>query len=260
MHEPLYLLVGFFVVALLYSSVGHGGATGYLALVALLALPLPAKEASTTALLLNCVVAGIALAQFASAGHLPWRLAAPFLVTSVPAAFIGGRLEVETWLFHALLILGLAAAALRLLFFRSHPDTAVGGGATCRPPLWVALVVGAVIGAVSGIVGIGGGVFLSPLLILLRWVSPRDTAGVAASFVLLNSLSGLLARATAGTFAVGMFWLPLAFAVMGGLIGSYLGARRWMPSTLNRVLGGVLCIACGKLAMQLVEMSWGANL
>jgi len=245
----LLLLSGFFAVALLYASVGHGGATGYIALLTLLMPGLPVREVSTTALILNMVVSGIALLQFARAGHFPSRLAIPLLLASVPAAYIGGMLRVPLWLFHTTLVFGLMMAAIRLVMLP-------GGSAPAalRPPSWgTALGVGGGIGLISGIVGIGGGVFLSPLMVLRRWASPRDTAGIAASFVLFNSLSGLLARGVAGTFATGSLLLPMSIAVLGGIAGAYLGARHWRPAVLNKVLAMVLAIACTKLIVIVVR-------
>ncbi len=243
--EP-FLLVGFFVIALLYASVGHGGATGYLALLALTMPALPPQEASTTALILNSLVSGLALMQFARAGHFPVRLALPLLLASIPAAFVGGVLTVPAWLFHLLLLMGLAMAALRLALLRLEQGGAV------RPPSFVAAMgIGGAIGLISGIVGIGGGIFLSPLLILLRWATPRDTAGVAAAFVLLNSLAGLLARALTGAIMLGALQIPMVSAMAGGLLGAYLGAYRLMPTALNRALAMVLLIACIKLALTL---------
>lgn len=247
MSEPL-LVLGFFGIALLYASVGHGGATGYLALLALLMPTVPPREASSTALTLNTLVAGLALVQFARAGHFPTSLAAAFLITSIPAAFLGGMLKVPLWLFHLLLLIGLVMAAVRLLIGARNPDSVA-----LRPlPKPLAGAIGFIIGLVSGIVGIGGGIFLSPLLVLGRWATPRDTAGVAASFVLFNSLAGLLARATLGTLAVGSLWLPMGAAIAGGLVGSYLGARQWTPLRLNRALALVLIVASGKLILTLL--------
>ncbi len=255
MSESGLLLAGFLLVAMLYASVGHGGATGYLALLSLLLPALPQREASTTALVLNTVVSGLALTQFAGAGHFPARLARAFLVTSIPFTFLGGLLAVPMWLFHLLLLVGLAAAAMRLLFLSWGNSLAEGNSTTAvQPPKApVAGVVGAVVGLVSGIVGIGGGVFLSPLLILLRWATPRDTAGIAASFVLLNSIAGLLSRGISDRLSVGSLGMPLTVALAGGLIGSYLGARRLVPVTMNRVLAVVLLVACGKLLISLAS-------
>ncbi|GBC92832.1 hypothetical protein HRbin15_01309 [bacterium HR15] len=249
MAESL-LPVGFFIVAALYASVGHGGATGYLALLALLMPTLPTHEASTTALMLNTIVSGLALVQFERAGHFPTRLALPFLVASIPAAFLGGMLQVSRWLFNLLLLIGLLMAVVRLLLLHTNRLDDL----TClKPPsVGMALGVGGLIGLISGIVGIGGGIFLSPLLILLRWATPRDTAGVAASFVLCNSLAGLLARGMVGTLVVGSLGLPMVAAMMGGYLGSYMGARYLMPITLNRLLAVVLTVACGKLALMLI--------
>ncbi len=253
MNESLALLTGFFVVAMLYASVGHGGATGYLALLSLLMPALPQREASTTALVLNICVSGLALVQFARAGHFPARLASMFLVTSIPAAFAGGLWKVPLWVFHLLLLVGLASAAVRLLVFQHGWAPSGSSQAQIQPPSPpIAAGVGAVVGLVSGIVGIGGGVFLSPMLILMRWATPRDTAGIAAAFVLLNSVAGLVARGAVDALTLGSLGVPLMVAVAGGLFGSYLGARRLMPATMNRVLGVVLLVACGKLALLLV--------
>ncbi len=246
------LPIGFLLIAMLYSAVGHGGATGYLALLALLAPTVPPQQASTTALTLNTVVSGLALIQFARAGHFSGQRTAPFLVSSIPLAFLGGALKVPLWLFHLLLLVGLAMAAVRLLMLDSSRSARLDESNPVRmPPVALALGVGAVIGLISGIVGIGGGIFLSPLLILMRWATPRDTAGVAASFVLMNSVAGLLARALTGTLTFGSLWLPMLSAIVGGLIGSYLGARYLIPALLNRLLAIVLTIACGKLALML---------
>ncbi len=243
--SEILLLAGFFTIALLYASVGHGGATGYIALLTLLMPALPAQEVSTTALILNTLVSGSALLQFAQAGHLPFQWAAPLLIASVPAAYVGGLLEVPPWLFHSILGIGLAMAVIRLVMWSGAPVS--------QPPLplsrGLALGVGGLIGLISGMAGIGGGVFLSPLMILRRWASPHDTAGVAASFVLFNSLSGLLARGVAGTFVVGSLLLPMSVAVAGGVVGAYLGARRWRPLALNRMLAAVLLVACVKLVI-----------
>ena len=248
MDEAL-LLPGFFIIALLYASVGYGGATGYIALLTLLMPALPAREVSTTALILNTLVSGIALLQFAQAGHFPFRLAASLLVASVPTAYVGGLLKVSPWLFHSILGFGLALAAIRLAVLSAIPTSQPP-----RPPSrGLAFGIGGLIGLISGMVGIGGGVFLSPLMILRSWASPRDTAGVAASFVLFNSLSGLLARGIAGTFVVGSLLLPTSAAVLGGVLGAYLGARRWRPLMLNRVLAIVLFVASMKLGVAVLR-------
>ncbi len=256
MAEAL-LPIGFFVIALLYASVGHGGATGYLGLLALTTPTLSAGEASTTALLLNSVVSALALVQFARAGSFPAQMALCFLLGSVPAAFLGSFIRPPLWLFNLLLVIGLSTAALRLILVSSDNCRKTPGNTRREsiksPPPLLALSVGSLIGLISGIVGIGGGIFLSPLLIFTRWATPRDTAGVAALFVLLNSLAGLLARAIGGTFAIGSLRLPMLTAVIGGLIGSFLGAHRLMPATLNRILAIVLIIACAKLTLELVR-------
>lgn len=246
MNEVM-LALGFFVVALLYASVGHGGATGYLALLALMMPTLPHHEAATTALLLNTMVSGVALVQFSRAGAWSFRQAAPFLIASVPAAFLGGWMRITPQLFSMLLMVGLFAAAIRLMLPMGSQPTAP----TTMPRAAVCLGVGGTVGWVSGVVGIGGGVFLSPLLILLRWASPRETAGIAACFVWFNSLAGLLARAISGQLAIGVFIVPMLTALAGGLLGASLGAWRWRSLTLTRLLAIVLGVACFKIGLSM---------
>jgi len=249
MNEAVQL-VGFFLIAMLYASVGHGGATGYLALLTIVSTNLSPAEMSGTALLLNVAVSGLALVQFGSKEALPKRLTLLLLLTSVPAAYLGGLSTVPVWLFNTLLLFGLIFAALRLLIWAKQY--------TLSEPLWLryqgwgAPLLGAGIGFISGVTGIGGGVFLSPLLLFLRWTSPRSTAAIAAAFVLLNSTAGLLARGAAGTLVFGSLMLPMTAAVAGGLLGSHMGARRLMPATLNRLLAVTLTIACGKLVLRLI--------
>lgn len=231
-----------FAAAALYSSVGHGGASAYLALLALFGAP--AREAGSTALVLNCLVSGVALATYARAGFFSWRLLLPFAVASVPAAYLGGSIEVTGHLYAALLGVALLAAAARLWLHvpASEADT--------RPPsLPVAAASGGFLGFLAGLIGIGGGIFLSPLILIRRWAGVRTTAGVAAAFVLVNSLAGLLGRAVHGHLAVENLLPLMAAAGAGGLLGSRLGAHRFGTLALCRLLAVVLLIALGRKVM-----------
>ena len=233
------LILLIFLVALVYASVGHGGASGYLAAMSLLAYA-PARMASG-ALMLNLLVAGTAWLAFRRAGHASFRLLWPFLAGSVPAAFLGGWLQVSSKTYGWLLALVLLAAAIRLCL----PLTQTAG-AFKQPRRLVSLAVGAGIGVISGIVGVGGGIFLSPLMILLRWADPKQTAAASAGFIVVNSASGLIGRAIAGRLVVGPAAPLILAAFVGGLIGSQWGAGRCSGARLCRVLAAVLAVAAVK--------------
>lgn len=240
-HPSLPLGFLIFAAALLYSSVGHGGASGYLAALSLFGYPPAQMKAS--ALLLNLMVAGIAFLSYWRAGHFRAGLFWPFAAASIPLAFLGGFLQVPPRIYALLLAAALAWAACRLMI----PDT-VKNPALHPPPLPVALGLGAAIGLVSGIVGVGGGIFLSPLILLLGWEDARKTAGVSAAFIWVNSAAGLFGHlGRQGSQALSLW--PLAGAALaGGILGSYFGARRLSTLWLRRVLGIVLLIASCKLA------------
>jgi len=236
----------FFAAALLYSSVGHGGGSGYLAAMALLGMP-PAMM-RPTALVMNVGVAAISLYRFASASGFNRRLFLPFAVTSVPMAFVGGRIQLPVAWFGVLIGVVLVFSALRLFGETLQRD---GAERTLRgpPPLSVALAVGAGIGLLSGLTGVGGGIFLSPLIVLMGWGTVRDSAAPTAAFILVNSiagLSGLLTRQPALPDAL-PYWV--AAVLVGGLIGATLGARRLGNTGLRRALVAVLLVAVAKMVV-----------
>ncbi|MBI4243529.1 MAG: sulfite exporter TauE/SafE family protein [Planctomycetes bacterium] len=242
----LGLLGSVFIVALLYSSVGHGGASGYLAILSLFAID--PKSASTSALVLNILVAGTAWFSFAKAKHFHWRLVFPFIVGSVPAAFVGGMLKVSTPMLNILLALTLCYASVVMMFprFKDLP------GVESRHEFMISLGVGVVLGLLSGVVGVGGGIFLSPLLIMCRWASVHESAAASAGFIVVNSIAGLSGRLLSG-FSIGADITSLiVFAFVGGIIGSYLGSRRFKAVWLRRLLSVVLFVAAAKLVMKLV--------
>lgn len=241
MSELWWLVPSFFVIAVLYASVGHGGASGYLAVLSFLGARPGAM--AMTALTLNLVVAGIALGSFARAGHLNGRLAWPFIAASVPAAFLGGATPVSVQMYAALLASSLFVGALRLAITVRRQEAG-----SITPPSWaVAVPVGAGIGWFSGVVGVGGGIFLSPLLLLLRWANAKQTAAASACFILVNSAAGLAGRFTRGATDYGMLWPLLMAACAGGLLGSRLGANHFSEMLLKRLLAVVLLTAAVKL-------------
>lgn len=233
----LYLAVP--LIAFLYASVGFGGATGYLAAMSFFGVP-PQIMAST-ALLLNILVSGISFSSFYRAGHLKRGLLLPFLLTSVPAAFLGGYFKITAEIYSSLLYAVLTFVAIRLLFFSRKSDD----DRPLRPlPLGWALLIGLGIGLLSGLVGIGGGIFLSPVIIFARWGTAKQTSAVAAAFILLNSLSGLAGRLLGGTFQLdelALFLVPLG--ILGALMGGYWGAIRFTSLSLRRALGAILAFA-----------------
>lgn len=236
------LLLSVFLVAIAYSSVGHGGASGYLAVLSFFGLA-PAAMAPG-ALMLNLLVAGTAFTAYHRKDYFVWRLVWPFLITSVPLAFLGGMLSVPPGVYMSVLAAALTFAAVRLLL--AGPSKA-DEYLVEPPPLVVALPVGAVLGFVSGLIGVGGGIFLSPLLILLHWADAKRTAAASAAFIWINSAAGLyghLSRQAVDWH--GLLWLVGA-ASAGGMIGSWLGAARVPGVWLRRVLGVVLLVATVKL-------------
>jgi uncharacterized membrane protein YfcA len=240
--EVLWILTaGVFVVATLYSSVGHAGASGYIAVMSLLGVAPP--EIRPIALTLNILVASIGTWQFWRAGHFSWPLFWPFALLSVPAAFVGGYLNLPTQLFKILVGIVLLVSAAQLLL-RPPPESDLR-----QPPALVALGVGGGLGMLSGLTGTGGGIFLTPLLILMGWARARAAAAVSAPFILLNSASGLLGNLSATRTFPAFAGALLVAALTGGFIGSYFGSRRLPHTAIRRLLAIVLCIAGFKLIL-----------
>lgn len=239
----LFLMVlAILLVAVLYSSVGHGGASGYIATLALFSVAPAAFK--PTALLLNILVAGIATYTYARAGHFSWRLFWPFAATSIPFSFIGGYLSLPDHLYRPLVGVLLLASACRLIFHRKDEAGSIGA-----PTVPTALAFGALLGLLSGLTGVGGGIFLSPLLILLNWGSVREISATAALFILANSVSGLLGHLSS-LHQVPDFAPLLALAALaGGVVGSCLGSGRLPAAGVVRALSVVLVIAGFKLLL-----------
>ena len=227
-------------MSILYSSVGHGGASGYIAILALFSLAPAAFK--PTALVLNILVSAIATFYFSRAGHFSWHLFWPFAATSIPFSFLGGYLRLPTHVYQPLVGIVLLASAYRL-FPRKDRETTE----ELRPSITAALMVGAVLGFLSGLTGVGGGIFLSPLLLLLGWARVKEVSAVAALFILVNSIAGLLGHI--GSLQTMPRYVPIlaAAALAGGITGSFLGSSRIPASGLVRALSVVLIIAGFKL-------------
>lgn len=241
MTEVLLLPIAVGLVAFLYSSVGHGGATGYLAAAALLGLS-PAI-ARPGALWMNCVVAGIAFWRFQRAGFFDVKVFLPLALASVPCAWLGSRMHLDGQAYALVLGGALLAAGWFLGWGRRE-----NSGAPVRIVAWpVAMLVGAGLGFLAGLTGIGGGVFLTPLLIFLNWTPAKVAGGISALFILVNSMAGL-----SGLGAKALVWEPMFLGavitgIIGALLGTHLGVNRWRTEGFRRALAVVLWIAAAKL-------------
>ena len=236
---PILIILAVFVVAVMYSSVGHGGASGYLAVMAFLGV-MP-EITRPTALALNVFVSTIALIQFARLGYFSWRLFWPFAVSSIPLAYLGGQIDLPMHIYKVVLGVVLMLTAVRLSV------NIISKREVSEPRLPLALAIGAAIGLISGLVGVGGGIFLTPVLLLMNWSEARVAAGVSALFILVNSIAGL-AGVYEKVLVLPFSVLPwLVAAVIGGIVGSTLGAKRFDSLTLRRALAVVLVVAGLKL-------------
>ena len=240
-----------FVVAVLYSTVGHAGASGYLAAMALFGMA-PAVM-KPTALTLNIIVAIVGTIRFCRAGFFSWRTFWPFAIASIPAAFVGGWLTLPASVYKAIVGLVLLYSAVRIFFSARRPDEQE----TRLVPIGAALIWGAGIGLLSGLTGVGGGIFLSPLLLLMHWARTKETSGVSVTFILVNSVAGLLGYGLFAHFATistlphtAFVWAPAA--LIGGLIGTELGTRRLPIAGIRRWLSVVLVVAGLKLLSEAI--------
>ena len=229
-----------FLVAFLYASVGHGGASGYLALMALFAVS-PAIM-RPTALLLNLFVSSTSFIQFYRGGYFKWKTFWPFVLTSIPLSFIGGLMTIQSSLYKKLLGILLLIPVIRFFFFKNTDPKDLRSS---NIPL--SLAIGAVIGLLSGMIGIGGGIILSPVLLLLKWTDQKQTAAISAAFIFVNSIAGLAGQLVKGfefnNYMIG--YVSVAFA--GGICGAYFGALKFPQTVLKNVLACVLALAAYKL-------------
>lgn len=243
----LLLLAGlFFAAAAIYSTVGHAGASGYLAIMALAGVA-PAVM-RPTALVLNLLVATLGTFRYWRAGLVEWRVLLPFIAGSMPLAFIGGRIELPVPGYRALVGVVLLASA-GVILWRAFAQEPAQPEPVPRVPVLTALMTGTALGLVAGLTGTGGGIFLSPLVLLLGWAGPRRTAGLAAPFIWINSLGGLLGLATITERLPNGIAVLAGAVVVGGLVGTSLGIRRLQPRALLAVLAVVLVIAGAKFLL-----------
>ena len=239
--ENIWLFLGLLpVIAFLYASVGHGGASGYLALMALFSfVPDTMKP---TALLLNLFVAGIAFYHYYRAGHFNKKLFVAFAITSIPLAFLGGMLEIDASLYKKVLAVLLIFAILKMLNVFGKESSAIK-----EVKLWQGLIVGGIIGFCSGLIGIGGGIILTPVILLLHWGKMKEAAAVSALFIWVNSASGLAGQLSSGVTISSESLVLVAIAFVGGFFGSYFGSKKLNNQLLRYILAFVLIIASVKL-------------
>lgn len=232
-----------FAAAILYSSVGHAGASGYLAAMGLFGLMPTVMR--PTALLLNILVASIATFKFYRAGHFVWRLFWPFALGSIPLAFLGGKTRLPDVYYKY-----LVGAVLLYSAYRFIRNPGIGDEATHETPaIWLMVIFGALLGLLSGLTGVGGGIFLSPIMLFMGWAATRQVSAVAATFILVNSIAGFVGVLSqtsnlpkpAPFFAIA--------AIIGGFIGAEYGSRRIAGPNLKRLLAAVLIIAGIKMIL-----------
>jgi uncharacterized membrane protein YfcA len=233
-----YILL--FLVAFLYSSVGHGGASGYLALMALFSFT--PEVMKPTALLLNLFVSLTSFIQFYRGKHFNWKLFLPFAIGSVPMAFLGGMKTPNEVLYKKVLGVLLIIPIIRFLFFANIKVEELK-----KSNFVLSVLIGAVIGFLSGLIGIGGGIILSPILLLLKWADMKQTAAISALFIFVNSLSGFIAQLLKGINFSADMYAYVVIAFVGGICGAYFGSLKFKHNVLQYLLAFVLIIASYKL-------------
>lgn len=240
METVIIFYVLLFLVAFLYSSVGHGGASGYLALMAIFSIS--PEVMKPTALLLNLFVSMTSFIQFYRGKHFKWKIFLPFAVTSIPMAFVGGLVKVDTGVYNKILGLLLLIPIIRFLFFANIQVHEIK-----KSNVFLSLLIGATIGFLSGLIGIGGGIILSPVLLLLKWTDMKQTAAISALFIFVNSISGLAGQLTKGIHFSPDMYGYVVVAFVGGLCGAYFGSIRFRQNVLKYLLAVVLMAASYKL-------------
>ena len=235
----------FFAVAVLYSSVGHAGASGYIASMALLGFA--PEQMRPTALALNLLVGGIGLYRWWRGGHVRWRNVLPFVLASAPAAFLSAQVKLPKESYSMLVGIVLLAAALGVFRHASRAESEDAAAQGRNVPWLAGLLVGAAIGTLSGLTGTGGAIFLTPLLLFAHWMPTREASGTSVAFVWINSLTGLAGLLHSGQALPSMLPLWLGVVAVGALIGTQMGLK-WLPVRgLRYALGIVLLIASAKL-------------
>ncbi|MFK2819278.1 sulfite exporter TauE/SafE family protein [Flavobacteriaceae sp. LMIT009] len=238
-HITIFLFI-LPIIAFLYASVGHGGASGYLALMALFSFA--PETMKPTALLLNIFVSGIAFYHYYKAGYFNKRLFLSFAIASIPLAFLGGMVEVDASIYKKILAVLLVFAILKMFNVFGRETDYIKD-----VKVWQGLVVGGIIGFFSGLIGIGGGIILTPIILLLHWGKMKEAAAVSALFILVNSSAGLLGQFSSGVRVSSDSFILVGIALVGGFLGSYHGSKKFNNALLRYLLAIVMIIASVKL-------------
>lgn len=238
--QQLLMFLLIFVVAFLYSSVGHGGASGYIAVLALFGTA--SLQIKTSSLILNILVSSIAFFQYYKAGYFRWNLFLPFALASVPLAYIGAQIVLTDSVYKKILAVCLLFPIARLMW-----NNGVREQESQTPNIYISLIIGAAIGLLSGMLGIGGGIILSPILLILHWANMKETAAVSALFILVNSLAGFASIIQKGNPIESSIFPLILLAVAGGIVGAYSGSKKLKLGLLKNILSLVLVIAVLKL-------------
>lgn len=236
--EIFYVIL--FFVAFLYAAVGHGGASGYLALMALYGVA--PEEMKPTALVLNLFVSMTSFIQYYRGGYFLKKLFLPIAGASIPLAFVGGMITVEENIYKRILGILLLFPVIRFFFFKNVADSELKSH-----NVTIAIITGGIVGLLSGMIGIGGGIILSPILLLLQWTNQKQTAAISAAFIFVNSVAGLGGMLTQGISFTGDMVMYITVAFIGGLLGAYLGSKKFNQDVLKYVLATVLLMASYKL-------------
>lgn len=231
----------FFLVAFLYASVGHGGASGYLALMALMGFSSTVMK--PTALLLNVMVSLIAFISFYRAKHFKSQLLLPLIAASIPFAFLGSIMPVSELLYKKVLGVVLLLSIIRLVWVSSEKPLSPG------PKWYILFLIGAAIGLVSGMIGMGGGILLSPILLLMGWSNQKQTAAISSIFIFLNSMAGIAGQMKTGFNLSPQIITIIVFVLAGGWLGAYIGAEKLKSKNMKYILAAVLVLAAGKLIL-----------
>jgi uncharacterized protein len=238
----IIFLILLFIMAFLYASVGHGGASGYLAVMAILSVS--PEVMKPTALILNLFVSLTAFIQYYRGNHFKLNIFLPLALASIPLSFLGGMITLEDHIYKTILGLFLFIPIVRFLFYENKEITELK-----ESNLPLSLMMGSSIGFISGLIGMGGGIVLSPLLVMLKWSNLKQTAAISALFIFVNSLSGIIGQSTKGLHLSNEMYYYISFAFCGGLLGAYYGANKFSHKYLKIVLALVLLIAAVKLIL-----------
>ncbi len=244
-----FLAVLFFIVAFAYSSVGLGGGSSYTALMAVFGISTIAIPMISLAL--NLFVTSIGSFNFIRNRHARINLILPFVTSSVPLAYLGGSLKLPKEVFYWILFISLVFVAVRIYFWRT---TTININIDQKGKMIISLIAGSILGLIAGIVGIGGGIYLVPLIIILGLGSPKEAAACGAIFIWLNSLSGLISRLQYNSIDLAAYTPLIATVLIGGTLGSFMGSFKFSPRTMEKVLGGVIIIAILFLGKKIVTL------